>query len=335
MALLPARRLLAALPAAALAAQGLGADDVIIGIEWHLTNCAVYSLDPQTGSGSSVGLAGFGKANSMAQDSAGRLYAVGGEGAQGLYTIDPLTGEGTFVAALAVGDVRALAFDADDVLYGIVNGPGVIDHVYVFDPVDGSAQFVGSTGFSSIQGADVAADGTLYAWDIQNGLLTVDTVTGDATDVNFNVGGTFLIQSIVFDDDGTLYGAGDKLYVIDADTGDWATVGTGEYDDLRGVEIIRLADCLQVLNETVTCHGGGTDFTYAVEGVSLCSGASYSVSIAGSGGAPGEDLCMTVIVADELGGFCCAPMLCVPVPDCAGARRGGTLSMPDAPPVAE
>ena len=39
----------------------------------------------------------------------------------------------------------------------------------------------------------------------------------------------------------------------------------------------------------------------------------------GSGGAVGEDLCFTMMVNDDQGGFCCSTQVCVPVPDCSEA----------------
>lgn len=49
------------------------------------------------------------------------------------------------------------------------------------------------------------------------------------------------------------------------------------------------------------------------------------VDFTGSGGAPGEDACFTVIVND--GGFCCSTDICVTVPFCAGA--GDPLCLAD------
>ncbi len=33
----------------------------------------------------------------------------------------------------------------------------------------------------------------------------------------------------------------------------------------------------------------------------------------------GEDLCFTMMVNDDQGGFCCSTQVCVPVPDCSEA----------------
>ena len=44
-----------------------------------------------------------------------------------------------------------------------------------------------------------------------------------------------------------------------------------------------------------------------------------SSSSRGSGGAVGEDLCATLLINTEQGGFCCSTQVCVPVPDCTGS----------------
>ena len=78
--------------------------------------------------------------------------------------------------------------------------------------------------------------GTLYGWDGTAGLVTIDTDTGLATDVNPNQGGTLNIQGIAFGSDGILYGACNNLYKINTSTGVWTHVGGG-YDDIRGLEV--------------------------------------------------------------------------------------------------
>ena len=97
---------------------------------------------------------------------------------------------------------------------------------------------IGSLGFLGVQGLDVSPGGGLFAWDVQDGLLTVNSVTGLATDVNASIGGTAQIQSIVFAPDGRLFGAGATLYSINPRTGAFSQIGAGGGPDIRGIEWI-------------------------------------------------------------------------------------------------
>ncbi len=53
--------------------------------------------------------------------------------------------------------------------------------------------------------------------------------------------------------------------------------------------------------------------------VSACTGDTVMTTFTASGGAVGEDLCFTMMVNDDQGGFCCSTQVCVPVPDCSEA----------------
>ncbi|MHC5005750.1 MAG: DNRLRE domain-containing protein [Planctomycetota bacterium] len=80
--------------------------------------------------------------------------------------------------------------------------------------------------------------------------------------------------------------------------------------------------CFQVISEEVVCHGGGDTFTYSVQGTDACTGGMSSYSFTASGGAVGEELCFTVLINAEGGGYCCPAELCVTIPDCLGAMPG-------------
>ena len=227
----------------------LGAGSIsvsIIGVSWDETNSPVIKIDETTGTGSTIGYSGFKKLNSLAQSASGLLYSVGDDsgGSSLLITIDSDSGKGTQIAKLNFGtttpDVRGLTFSPSGILFA-VNNPGNTwnyDDLYIIDPYTGIGTIVGSTGLSGIQGLDFSPSGTLYGWDIHIGLVTIDTETGIATDVNSSVGGTVDIQTITFTSDGRLFGAKEVLYQINSSTGEYTFVGSGAYADVRGIEYL-------------------------------------------------------------------------------------------------
>ncbi len=75
--------------------------------------------------------------------------------------------------------------------------------------------------------------------------------------------------------------------------------------------------CLAILSEEIECHADGSTFTLTIGGVNACTGALMSATFTASGGAPGEELCFTLLVAGQEGGFCCSGEVCVVVPDCS------------------
>ncbi len=77
-----------------------------------------------------------------------------------------------------------------------------------------------------------------------------------------------------------------------------------------------LAECLTVTDEAIDCHADGSTFTYTVEGTDPCTGGTSSYVFTASGGAPGEEMCFTLMVIGDNGGFCCTTEICVTIPDC-------------------
>jgi hypothetical protein len=141
-------------------------------------------------------------------------------------------------------DIRALAYDFTGSLY-LINDPtgfGGIDSLYRIDPVGflnstATAALVGATGFTGIQSLTFGPTGTLFGWDVDEGLVTVNPSTGATTDVNLGLGGTGDIQGMTFLA-GILYGAGNSLYTIDPSTGSFTDLGpilVGANADVRGL----------------------------------------------------------------------------------------------------
>jgi len=210
----------------------------------------VYRIDPVTGVGAYIG-PGFGGANSAAISPSGVLYTVGG-GPDQLATVDPLTGIATPGPMLNMGGpvvggatVRGLAFSPDGTLYAIQNGVdeygrNVSDLLYTINLETGVGTLIGNTGDASLQSLAFGPDGRLYSWSLGRGLEMLDAMTGLATDVNPAIGESPDMQTIDFASDGTLYGVGgklheDSLYRIDPVTGTASLIGSGGYDDIRGI----------------------------------------------------------------------------------------------------
>lgn len=206
-------------------------------------------IDPHTGQFTTVNTAGN-SFNSLAQDSNGDIFAGSFSGSVDMgrvsrinpHTAKPLE---VFQAETpGAGDIRGLSFDAADNLFAVVNrndmsgSPTLNDDFYSIDLQNESTNLIGSLGFKSVQGFDISPSGDFFAWDIFEGLLSIDPVTGMATDVNPGVGGTADIQSIVFAPNGRLYGARNNLYRINPVTGEFTQIGTGSGLDVRGIEYI-------------------------------------------------------------------------------------------------
>ena len=209
----------------------------------------IVQIDSQTGQFTTI-TTGSRSYNALAQNSIGQLFGAwfSGSGENGrISRFDPITGsiQQTFDAVTPGSDtVRGLAFDSSDQLFAIVNqndisgSPTVSDDLFTFDLASESTALIGSLGFTAVQGLDISPSGEFYAWDIFDGLLTVDPLTGAATDLNPTIGGTADIQSIVFAPDGTLFGANENLYEIDPATGAFTQIGSGSGLDVRGIEFI-------------------------------------------------------------------------------------------------
>jgi hypothetical protein len=208
----------------------------------------VYSIDSATGGGSVVATSNLPGANAIADDANGALFTVVSPGfgvRPALFTLNPQTGAGTLVTTLSPGvlDCRALAFAPDGTLFAISDGgyegtPNEHDRLVKIDLSTGLITNVGLTGFRAIQGMDFAPDGTLYGWDVGQGLLILNVLSGAATDVKPVGFETIDIQSIAFDRAGVLFGCRDSLYTVDPTTGTSTLVGQGNYSDIRGIAIL-------------------------------------------------------------------------------------------------
>jgi hypothetical protein len=208
----------------------------------------VYRI-AKTGHGTLIGQCATGALNSLA-DRNGVYYSAAVSNpadnlTDKLVTVDGVDGHCTVVHAITFASeqasIRGLAF-AGAGLFAINNGggPGSIDGIdglYKINQTTGRARLIGTTGMTGIQGLEFAYQ-TMYGWDVNVGLVTIDRTTGVATDVNPSVGGSQDIQTLRQGPNGLLYGARDHLYKVDRVTGAITLVGSGDpdgYTDLRGI----------------------------------------------------------------------------------------------------
>lgn len=136
--------------------------------------------------------------------------------------------------------------------FGVFDGEST-SLLYEIDPISGVGTMVGDTKFQTLQSLTTGPDGTLYSWDRQDGLITIDPQSGLGTDVNPNAGSGFasLMQSLAFAPDGTLIGIAhigassnerQELYRIDTTTGEATLFASAPVyqirETIRGIEFL-------------------------------------------------------------------------------------------------
>jgi len=208
----------------------------------------LYRLDMTSGASTLVGDTGFGHLSSLAASSAG-LFSVESDVAQAalhIVKIDPLTGNGTVFATLSSNtlNLRGLAISSAGLMYGIDNGS---EDIFTVDMATGVATDLGDSGVTELQSLDFTADGVLYGWNATNlplggGLVTVNTTTGAATDVNNLVlGDTSAVFALAAAPGDTSFFAvdGGKLVSVARATGAVTTIGQHGINP-RGLEVMNL-----------------------------------------------------------------------------------------------
>lgn len=207
--------------------------DEIFAIAWP---SGAYTIDSITGTGQPASSPAATGLNSLARGQDGRFYSADSGG--NLITVDPASDDIAVVAALDFGAVNisipSMAFSPGGTLY-VINRE-FPDTLYTVNLATGVGTRLGSTGGFTVQGLAFTPGGALYGWDIFQGLLAIDPVTGAATDVNPNEGATANIQCLAFSPGGVLYGAQNGLFTIDPTTGVPTAVGAGNLFDIRGMD---------------------------------------------------------------------------------------------------
>ncbi|KAA3606702.1 MAG: hypothetical protein DWQ01_16945 [Planctomycetota bacterium] len=207
-----------------------------------------WSVDSVSGISIFLAPTGFSNLNGMARNNQGELYSVS---YSSLITIDEDTGVGAFAAALSLNDVRGLCFDDQDQLWAIQDGgPLQPDLLFQIDPSTGTTTFIGDTGFVGLQ-ALAFTEGVFYSWDIGfgsgigAGLVTLDPLTGLASDVDPNVDGTaWDVQTLFEDENGQLWGGRYQLFHVDVSSGQLTLASGLGFDDFRGLEFTGPKVCL-------------------------------------------------------------------------------------------
>jgi hypothetical protein len=133
--------------------------------------------------------------------------------------------------------VYAIGFNAQDQLYGmLLNGSPVIDAPPTLSTIDTSTglastvALLDSLGFTSMA---FDSQNTLYAVAETVGLVRIDVDSGEST----VIGGDLMNRPptdlgrrpIVFDRDGTMFAAAERLLVVDPTTGSTTPVGTSTF----------------------------------------------------------------------------------------------------------
>lgn len=209
----------------------LGQDD-IIAVSW---SGDVYTIDSSTGSGSLLnGSRTFINLNASAKSPSGEIYTTSNNT---LVRVDETTGAMTSVATMSISSIRGMDFAPDGTLYAYNDeGFGTPDVFYSIDANTGATTRLGTANDTGIQGFAIDSQGNAYAWDIFNGLATVNLANGATADLS-GAGNTD-IQAIAFDLNDELFGCREALYSISTVDGSFTTIGSGGHPDTRGFEFI-------------------------------------------------------------------------------------------------
>lgn len=258
---------------------------------------SVFRVNSYTGAATMIGVGSPGQ-NCLARDDGGVFWSSRRTGpalawVYDLTVIDPLSGAATVVHP-SVPDFRGLANAGGTLLWGIVNtvqGSTLsIDELVMIDTSTGVITTIGPTGFAALQGLTMH-QGILYSWDINFGLVTIDTTTGFATDP-FPAAGAFNGQFLCSHPDGRLVvgpGSGTGgLHMVDTTTGLTTLIAPlVAANDLRGLDPIANASC--------TLRNGTGINPVACTCVTLpILGTIWSLDVA-----PGPTTLMTLLFASE------------------------------------
>jgi hypothetical protein len=226
-------RSLAFFTAASLPLPLAGQD--LLGVDF---NGFIWRMNSTTGAVTNLGFGSLPAHNGLAL--VGNTYwAAAVSTTHGLSVIDPVQGRSTLVLA-PTSEFRCLAgFGAS--LLGVRTAlTSPVGELVSIDTTTGGETVIGSTGLTTLTALTMHS-GTLYGWDNNLGLVTLDLATGNATDVNPLVGnpaccGSPPIQYLTSHPDGRLLAGRTILYNVDPGTGVAVAIGNSSPADLRGVE---------------------------------------------------------------------------------------------------
>jgi hypothetical protein len=221
----------AALVLAALVDTNAVSQD-LIGVVWAGEVCRI---DSHTMTATPIGTGLLGQ-NALAIDGAGRIWSTAFLGFHSLTNINPVTGVATTVGAAP--DFRGLAGDGSATLWGIVAFDiGQMNQLARFNTTTGGMTTIATLPFAYVQ-ALTFHRGVLYGWDLGQGLIALDPVTGQASTVFPGLGsGGVDGQWLCSHPDGRLLVGRDRTFEIDLATGATTLVGNLGLD-LRGVGVL-------------------------------------------------------------------------------------------------
>jgi len=185
----------------------------------------LLDVDMRTGAATTLASGLFPNANAMTTGEDGHVYAATGGT---IYRIDTATNTATSILVTSLS-IRGLAALGQD-LYA-VNNAGTNDELYRINLRHGTSTLVGSMG-GNFQSLEVSPYGTMYAYELTDGLHKVNPLTGAATDISGV--GAVSTQCLEFGMLDRLYGGQTDLYTYNTPTGLSTLIGpTGT--DLRGL----------------------------------------------------------------------------------------------------
>jgi hypothetical protein len=241
-------------------------------------NGDTFAIDTATGEGRFIRASGMAFCNASALKN-GDILAFGtNQFGSFIFFVDPVDGAAAPRVQVHTTALRALADGAGaNELLGILNFTNDADRLVRINLVNGHITAVGTalSGFSGIQ-AMTFRGSTLFAWDIDAGLLRIDPATGIATDLFPNVGTSGAsIQFLAVDDQNRLLGGFEALFAIDPNTGVASPIGDGSgFANVRGAELRR--GTVRTFDQGCPPRGTGTALSASSTGVPGASVTLFS-----------------------------------------------------------
>ncbi|MBD2094053.1 matrixin family metalloprotease [Trichocoleus sp. FACHB-591] len=210
-------------------------------------NGNLLKIDPLTGNYNVVGDSGFPGLKLLAESPSGFLYsktqvAVNSNLETSLIELDPLTGKGRKVTNISINShLTGLAFSSSGQLFATYNTGQYStgdDYLIEITPSTGAVRTIGNTHLGIVRNIAFSPDGILYAWDMQNGLATIDTNTGSSS---FQGIKNTALVSMTFSNNGNILGQVDTMntsdfYNVDIVTKSMNLIGSGPAN-LHGVSL--------------------------------------------------------------------------------------------------
>lgn len=204
------------------------------------TTSDLYTVDPATAVGTSVGAIGRAMTGLAFDPTDGTLFGSTSSNSTAnpdtLVTINPATGAATVIGSLSGKAIPDIAFDSTGVLFGWNNTD---KRVVTIDKATGAVTNLASApafvGFASGNGLAFNSTGVLYFTpkNATNNLYTVNTSSGAQTSLGAMTQGTLptstgSIMALDFDATDVLYGIynGAQLATLDVATRVWANIAT-------------------------------------------------------------------------------------------------------------